>query len=393
MIREAFKLIDQNEVIKVVKDLVSINSVMPPHNVEKEIGNYVLDYMKSKGVESEIQQVAPERFNVICKLKGEKKNPAIIFTGHMDTVPVSEDETKLWNTDPFRGEIINGNLYGRGSTDMKGGLGSAMVALGTLSEHGIVPPNDIILVATVDEETIMLGSKKLINTHFIKNAKKMVVCEPTNLELHPVCRGRTWAEIKLKGKTAHASVPKEGINAIDKAVTFINRLNEYKIPHDKHELLGNSFWNVTEIKGGLGPAIIPDECTITLDVRLVPGQTSQDIWLQVGKILDELREEVQDFDSSIEIIETRDPWETPVNDSIVTTMEKSMKNIDLPILYGGFLGTTDGTELRKSGTGIDTVIFGPGRVELAHKENEYVSIHQLVEAAKVYIETMVSFEE
>jgi acetylornithine deacetylase/succinyl-diaminopimelate desuccinylase-like protein len=276
---------------------------------------------------------------------------------------------------------------------MKGGLGAAMVAMGTLSEHKIVPPNDIILVATVDEEETMLGSKAVVNTHFIENAKKMVVCEPTNMELHPVCRGRTWAEIKLKGRAAHGSVRGEGINAIDKAVILMNRLNEYNIPHERHELMGESYWHVTEINGGLGPAIVPDQCTINLDVRLVPGQTSQDIWSQVDGILDELKEEVEDFDASIEIIETRDPWETSKNDAIVTTLEKAIKNIDLPVIHGGCLGTTDGTELRKSGVGIETVIIGPGHINLAHKENEYVSLDQLVQTAKIYINTMVCFEE
>lgn len=390
-IEQIVKLINPNEVINLVKDMVSIKSVLPPHSVEREIGNYVINYMKSKGVNVETQEVEAGRFNIICKVKGKKSDSSIMFTGHLDTVPVSKNERELWNTNPFKGEIVEERLYGRGSADMKGGLGAAMAALGALSADNITPSCDVILLATVDEEGMMLGSKAIVNTHYTDNVKKLVVCEPTNMEIVTLCKGRTWADIKVFGEAAHASGENVGINAVDKAVTLINNLSQYNIPHVPHSVVGNSFWQVTEISGGLAPAIIPDQCTLTLDARLVPGQTTEDIWSDVEKIILSLKEKDPDFNAEINIIEERDPWETAKNDLFVKNMEQSINSLGLPVVYAGCLGTTDGTVLRKAG--MDTIIIGPGDISSAHKENESVSIKQLVQAAQVYLNVMVSWKD
>lgn len=389
-VEQICKLIDPDEVIDVVKDMVNIKSVIPPHSVEEEMGNYVIDYMESKGVNVKTQEIGPGRFNVICKVEGEKSIPSIMFTGHLDTVPVSQNEINLWKTNPFQAEIIGDKLYGRGSADMKGGLGAAMVALGALSSHKITPACDIVLLATADEEGMMLGSKAIVHTPFTENVKKLVVCEPTDMEIVTICKGRTWADMKVFGEAAHASGENAGINAIDKATILMNRLAQYNIPYEPHSVVGNSFWQVTEINGGMGPAIIPDQCTFTLDARLVPGQTTKDIWSDVEKIIESLKKEDPDFKAEINVIEERDPWETTKTDLFVKNMENSIKSLGLPIVYAGCLGTTDGTVLRKAG--MDSIIFGPGDITLAHKENENVSITQLIQAAQVYLHSMISWK-
>ncbi|MGI6552182.1 MAG: M20 family metallopeptidase [Bacillota bacterium] len=381
-------LIKPDELIKVVQDLVKIKSINPPGE-EAEVAEYVRDYMQARDVPTEICEISPNRYNVVSRLKGQGNGPALIFTGHMDVVSISEEERKRWIVEPFSGEIRGGYLYGRGSVDMKAGLGAAMVALGSLSKQGLIPRSDILLVATVDEEDLMRGAKALIETDLLSGASHVVVCEPTNMHLATCSRGRTWAEVNVAGETAHASREGAGINAINRAVLLINRMLNYSIPHQKHPVLGGSFWQATMIKGGIEPAIIPDSCSIIVDARLVPGQTPDDIWGHMQEIINDLGKEVPGFAADIKIVEKREPWETPDDDVLVCKLTDACQKADLPVERIGFLGTTDGTVFRRAG--MEAVIIGPGDLALAHKENERVLISQLIKACEVYYLTMLAW--
>ncbi|MEN3002815.1 M20 family metallopeptidase [Dehalobacterium formicoaceticum] len=378
--------INPDEVVKVVQDMVRLKSINPP-GLEKRMSEYVKNYMISKNIPTETLEFATDRYNVISRLKGKGEENPIIFTGHMDVVPVSKDEEKRWQTDPFGGEIFDGNLHGRDSSDMKAGLGAAMVAMGYLAENGIVPPGDIILVATVDEEALMGGAKSIIKTDVIADAKNVVVCEPTGMELVTCCRGRTWADITVKGLTAHASQKGAGINAIDRTLMLMNKMAGYEIPHQEHPYLGTSFWQITVIKGGVEPAIVPDRCTITVDARLVPGQMPQDIWNLMEQLIAEIKEEVPDFEAEIEILDQREPWVTPADDPMIQKIKGAYEVLSMPYRENGFSGTTDGTIFRR--IGMEAVIIGPGDLACVHKENEKVSLEQLAQAVQLYLITML----
>ncbi|SMB92319.1 succinyl-diaminopimelate desuccinylase [Desulfonispora thiosulfatigenes DSM 11270] len=384
-IDELEKLINFTEVIEVVQNLIKISSENPPGD-EYFVGKYIINYMESAGIKTEIQEISPERFNVISRLKGDGTLPPIIFTGHMDVVPVKEDELARWTVDPYSGTIKDEYVLGRGAITMKGGLGAAMVAMATLARSNLKPAGDIIFLATVDGEDVMRGAKAIINTHYISDAKRIVVCKPTDMNLVTVCKGRTWADIKVLGKSAHASIPGAGINAIDRAIRLIEALSNHKIPHQYHELVGSSFWQVTLIKGGIEAAIIPESCTITVDARLVPGQNPDEIWKYVEGLINYLKIEIPDFEASIHVIDKREPWETN-DEEFIAKIEKAHNIMGKKVVKNGYLGTTDATVLRR--LGIESVIIGPGQIKYAHKEDEKVSIEQLKDAVKLYLLMMV----
>ncbi|MFZ7101269.1 MAG: M20 family metallopeptidase [Peptococcaceae bacterium] len=386
-LQEPAEYIKRDQVVKVVQDLVKFSSVNPPGR-EKAVAEYLKGYLTVRNITTKTVAISQDRYNVVARLKGKGEAPPVVFTGHMDVVPVSKEERKRWLTEPFSGEIMDGCIYGRGAADMKGGLGAAMVAMVTLANSGITPPGDIILAATVDEEDLMRGAKALVNSDVISDARKIVVCEPTNLELVTCSRGRTWAEITVKGQTAHASQQGAGINAIERAVMLMDKIKNHQIPHEKHNLLGNSFWQITLIGGGIEPAIIPDSCTITVDARLVPGQLPDDIWGEMKKLIRELEKETPGFSADIEIIEGREPWETSEDDLLIHALARACECVGVPVRKGGFLATSDGTILRR--LGMEAVIIGPGDLSAVHMENERVSIKQLIQSAQIYFLTMLN---
>lgn len=383
---EIVNKIDTSQIIKVVQDLVKMPSITPPGK-EESVAEYIKKFMHDRNIPTDIMAASPNRYNVISRIKGKGEADPVIITGHMDVVPVGDEERKLWLTDPFGGEIINGYLHGRGSVDMKGGLGAAMVAMGNVASSGILPPGDIIFVATVDEEDFMRGAKALLESELIADAKKVIVCEPSNLELQTCSRGRTWADVTVKGMTAHASRQGAGINAIKRAVLLMNRMADYQIPYEEHRFLGESFWQINLISGGIEPAMVPDSCTITVDARLVPGQMPQDIWDELEKLVNQIKIDVPDFKADINIIEAREPWETPADDWIIKNLKEAYHSLQIPLKESGFLATSDGTIFRRMG--MEAVIVGPGDLALAHKENEKVAVEQLIQATKLYMLTML----
>jgi succinyl-diaminopimelate desuccinylase len=219
-------LINVNDLIRMTQKMVQIPSINPPGD-EAEVAKYVRSYFQSKGIKTVTQEVLPGRYNVIARLKGKGEAPALMFSSHMDVVPVSAYEAKRWDFGPFSGAIDNGYLHGRGSADAKGGLAAVMTAMGSLSDNKIRPKGDIVLAATVDEENLMRGAKELIESPLVSDVERAICCEPTNLEVQTCSKGRMWAEVTVFGQTAHASVKGAGVNAIHRALRVMTKMEAH----------------------------------------------------------------------------------------------------------------------------------------------------------------------
>ena len=374
------------DVVEVVSKLVSFQSYNPGSD-EYDIANYIKQFMENLNIPVQLVPISDRRFNVIARLKGQGKAKPILFCGHMDVVPVNETEREKWNTDPYTPSIIGDELYGRGSADMKGGVGAAMVAMKALHDEGVVPPGDVLFCGTVDEEAVMLGAKALLQSDILKDVKHMVICEPSEMKLFCCCRGRTWADVKVLGESGHASIEGVGNNAITHAIKFVNEINSTKFSIPAHEILGNVFWQVTMIDGGLEPAIIPDTCYVTVDARLIPNTHSEYIWEQVRKILSRMHEEDPRFNAELHIIESREAFECDTALPLVALARQSFETVNIPIEYGGASYTTDGAHLGK--LDMDMIIIGPGNIATAHRQNEHVPIDQLKQAAEAYYQMMI----
>lgn len=373
-------------VLPIVKKLVQYPSVIPGSD-EFEVASYVKTFMEDLHIPVEVIPISERRFNVVARIKGQNLAAPIAFNGHMDVVPVNETERRKWKSDPFSPWIEDGFLYGRGTSDMKGGLGAAMAAMQFLQENHIQPPGDVVLVATVDEEDIMRGAKALINTACLQDIKNMIICEPSDMQLMFCSRGRTWADVTVKGESGHASIEGNGNNAILQAFKLMQAVNTHIIPAATHSILGKSFWQITVIHGGVEPAMVPDTCVVTVDARLVPGQTTQEIWRQLDHLLEELHQQDSRFQASLQIIESRNPWETSLESPLAQLIKHCCQQTNLPEHYSGFLATADGAVFSR--LAMDMAIIGPGTLEKSHQQNECVAICQLEQAAQLYLTLML----
>lgn len=375
----------EDELLQTLQNAVKIKSINPPGS-ELEMCEFVYDFMKDTGIETYKIEVEKNRYDIVSILRSNKQTPGIIFTGHMDVVPVSEDESTRWKVGPFSGIVKDGFLYGRGSSDMKSGLCSAMVAMKYIKENRIEINRDIALVATVDEEDGMKGSKALIGNELLENFREVVVCEPTSLEVCNISRGRTYGTIDIKGKTGHASQGSSNGNAILIANKIIDKMMNTDLSDKAHEEFGSSFWQPLAIHAEVDPWVVPDDCQLNIDARLVPGHYSDDIWHRMDNIISEVKNEIPDLHVNTTILDRREPWITDLNSELMVNIKEIYDELDYDFITKDFKGTTDGTMLRKDGR--DVVIVGPGLLSGVHKENEKVLISNLYRALSLYIEIM-----
>jgi len=383
-----FDYINDDELRSFFAGAVKIPSINPPGN-EAPMVQYIEDFLKTYMIDYERIPVEGNRCDIVARVRGKTRQNSIIFTGHMDVVPVSDEERRRWNVDPFGAEIRDGILFGRGSSDMKSGLTAALYAMAVLQRHGIVPPTDIIFAATIDEENYMKGSKKLLNSPLFDGARSLVVCEPTDLKLCIKGKGRTWADVCVRGKTAHGSQAGGGDNAIYTAINLIEKIKHTELTGYSSAENGESFWRTLAIQAGVEPQVVPDTCVFTVDARLAVGHPIDAVWAQLDKLIAALHREVSTAQVSYTVIDRRSSWGTAESDPLVQRCKTALKTVDLPYILDIFAGSTDGSVLVTQG--LVPVIIGPGNLAVVHRENEHITLSQVYQAARLYLSMMLGF--
>ncbi|WP_227764267.1 M20 family metallopeptidase [Zhaonella formicivorans] len=372
--------IDIEEVVEFLQQLVQSNSVNPPGG-ELQVAQAVARKLASYGISNQVDTFAEGRANVTGIIRGTGKKGALLFNGHLDTVPPGENP---WEYDPFSGTVIDGRMYGRGTVDMKSGLAALVMAACLLKKSGIKLQGDLIVAGTAGEESDSIGAKLLVESGLLQNLQAMVIAEPSSLKLFTAHKGCLWLEITTFGQTAHGAMPEQGANAIRHMNRFLHELEQFDFTCSPHFLLGNPTINVGTISGGIKTNVVPDKCTATIDIRTVPGMDHSRILAQIKDILDRL-DSFPGFQTEIKVINERVPVETDAKEAIIKaagTVKKFLGHTDLK-LYGVNYYTD--ASIFVPATGVPALIMGPGDEKLAHQPNESVDIHEVMEAIKFYI--------
>lgn len=383
--------INETELLETTKELIEIRSENPPGSYEK-ITEYVERKWRDIGLKTRVVDVPDGevkkcgletgRINIIGIL-GDNSESGLILDGHTDTVSAGVG----WTVNPFEATVRNSRVYGRGATDMKGGLSAMTVAAESLIRADIGLESNLILTATVDDEIASpLGIKYLLDHDLVK-ARNAVCCEgtsslPGTVDINTCFGGRLWVRITTKGKSAHGAKPQEGINAITKMMNLSERIQSIALP--SHRIYGNSTVNLGMISGGLRPNIVPDACTATFDFRFGPPTLTDQVIEKINSTVAKMREDDREFVSrEIEVSERRDPFEMPENHEFVSTLSRTIERITgaFPRLTPA-LGSGNAYHLWKAG--IPAVFCGPGDPALFHKSDESVSLTSILNCARIY---------
>lgn len=407
--QQAANAVDKSRLIKLCQDLVQIRSVYEENlegkvlSSEKACADFIYEHFKSLGLDPVMEYPEATRPNVIVDWAGKKfdgnKHKTLMFEGHTDVV--TEGNPDDWEHPPFSATIKDGNLYGRGTADMKAGIAAAIIALEAVMQVAPELTGRIRFGIVSDEEGLMLGIKDFIKQGWADEVDAAIICEPEENELCLFQKGAMRVACTVKGKMSHGAMPYAGKNPIPALARFITAIENFQDEEQKrlgeHQYLGYPWFTPTIIqsppsgKGEPQLNVMPAEAYMTLDIRTVPGQDHDAIFRHLKTLAKKACQSDKLLNIDLDCFESR-PWtQTTDDDPIVQSIETVYPNImnEAP-RYGGVPGATDGTFL-SAWKDIPIVTIGPGDRLIPHQKNEFVNIEEMYQSAKLYAASAIHY--
>ena len=317
----------------------------------------------------------------------------IALDGHVDTVDIGD--RSLWDRDPFSAEIEDGVLYGRGTSDMKGGVASSVYAGGLVKQRGVPDDVTLLVTATVQEEDCDgLCWQYIVNEDGIR-PELVVITEPTSLRVYRGHRGRMEMQVHTTGISCHGSAPERGVNAVYKMAGIIADIEALNERLEPREPLGKGTVTISEIRS-TSPSLcaVADGCTIHLDRRLTIGETEATAVAEI-----EALPSVQAANATITVLDYAVPsytgleyptrkyyptWELPAEATGTKAALAAHQSAFGESAEVGFWVFSTNAVATAGMLGIPTIGFGPGHEKFAHAPNEQVEIEHLVRCSAFY---------
>lgn len=359
---------------------------------EKGVSEELTKFFKENGFDD----VHVDKYgNTIGHIKGSKPGPKIVFDGHMDTVPVTDESE--WQYPPFEAEIHDGKIYGRGTSDMKGALASMAVAASNFKEKtGGDFAGEIFVAGIVHEECFEGVAAREVSAY--AKPDYVIIGEASNCNVKIGQRGRAEIKIEVLGKPAHSANPEKGINAVYKMCKVIDAIKTLKPTH--HDRLGDGILELVDIKSSPfpGASVVPEKCVATYDRRLLVNETKESVLAPINELLEKLMKEDSELKVKAyytkadekcftnEIIEGErffPGWIFDEDEDWVEKVVAKLKDKGQTPEITQYNFCTNGSHYAGEAK-IKTLGIGPSRENLAHTVNEYIEISELEKVVDSY---------
>lgn len=367
-------MIYEETAVELTKDLVRIESF----SVEgkQRILQYMYDRIKREtNANVQIYDKNTENPFLIAHYKNGD-GYKLLLHGHLDTVSLEGI------SDPLNPIEIDGEIYGRGSCDMKSGTACHYAAFKYICDQELT--GDVYLMFSTDEETYAKQTVTAFERGLLPKCYLGIITEPTNQKLITAQKGDAWIEVEFIGESAHSSTPEQGNNAIYMACEFILAYKEYteeSYKKNPHHLLGEAKMNVGLINGGVEPNSVPSSCKVVIDKRYLPNESMEQFEAEIKGVAEQLKIKDPTFNYSIKPLVDCTPMEfdsrTDKFQELKHILEEELgREIEVSV-FGGW---AEGGTLAKYN--VDTLYFGPGNSDYAHTVNERVGIQSIQTVTK-----------
>lgn len=394
----------KDEVVSFLQDLVRVPSVTGD---EGPIQDFIAAELEAMGLSIDlwepdwealrkhpgyvqVEQGYEGRPNLVATLKGEGGGRSLLFNGHVDVIPAGPSEG--WVFGPWSGELDEDRVHGRGSSDMKAGLAAMTMAVKSIVASDVRLKGDVILEFTVDEELSGNGTLACVQKGYSADAG--ICCETSSMRIQPGSIGRIWFELTVRGKAAGIQRHWEGVSAIEKGYLVAQAVAEFeewrmgRVAHPLYPVIREAIpCAIGVFESGSYHSAFPDVCTLKGSMATVPGEDADDVKRRFTEfILDRSIDDdwLREHPPEVRFVGYfAEPSEIPIDSAIVECLSDAYRAVSSsePIISGRE-GAADTRHLNTYG-GTPTVIFGPGRSEQMHANNEWAAVDDLVTATKI----------
>jgi acetylornithine deacetylase len=404
----------REEAVELLKAMVQKKSIQGNEAPAQQI---VISYLEKLGLPVDVWDIDPEKLasnlfflserkefsnspNVAAVLKGSGGGRSILLNGHIDVVP--EGDLDKWSVDPYGGIVKDGKMYGRGTTDMKGGSVSLLMAMEAIINSGITLKGDVIFESVIEEESGGAGTLDATLRNYVADAA--IIPEPTCMKLFIKQQGSMWFRISIDGRSAHGGTRYEGVSALEKAWLIHRAI--LNLEESRNSGISDPLYqhvpiplpiNVGKITGGNWPSSVPD--LVILEGRIGVGPEEE-----IGNAKKELTECIEKVCATDQWLKTHPakveffggqwvPNSVSADHPFVATVSGNFKQMfQEEIVVEASPWGTDAGILGAQG-GITTLVIGPGETRVAHYPDEYIEIDKMIEAAKLFAGVIVDWCE
>ncbi len=385
MLEEIINKLDDSYTIQLTKEMINIPSVT---GEEEALGQYIKNKLESYGMDTELHYATDKRPNVYGTMQGEKVGKRMNFNAHSDTVPVGDD----WETDPFKADVIDGKIYGRGACDMKSGIACTLNMLRAIADSGTSFNGELSFSGVIDQEATDIGVMAMMKKKKWKTLDGVVLtysyCGNKTKPIPLGLTGKILYNINVKGKAAHGFRPHLGINAVEDAARIIANLDKLKLK--AHQEFGKGTVCTLKTEGGYQKysVVVPESARFEVNRLLVPGES-------IEYALDAMELLVRSLDLDSEITVGIKP---PKYEPYIASKEEPLmmildgvysKVMGMPPLYEYAFGITN-ANIFQGEYGIQCIHLGPERGN-AHGPNEHVKLEWLPMISEMYARIAYQF--
>ncbi|MFJ6297886.1 M20 family metallopeptidase [Streptomyces griseoviridis] len=376
-----------SEVLTLLTALVARNSTTPTGE-EESTAALLAAHLAAGGFTTGTERLAPGRVNLTARRVLGDGGPVLMLNSHLDVVPAGGG----WSSPPFEPAVRDGRLYGRGSADAKGPLAAMACAAvevaravdaGLLDLHG-----ELVFSGVSQEEGDSMGARRLVadleGRGLLPDA--VIVGEPTGMRLLTAHKGSVRPVVEVTGVSAHAATPHAGVNAITGAAALIALFEEYaaSLAGPGHPLLGPPTCTPVLVSGGEAPNAVPERCRVTLDRRLLPGETQESVLAEVDAVLAVFNAGQHGARAAVAECapSTGGPSETPSDHPFVALCRRALAAEGADDSLGGLTVNCDMTHFRAAG--VPALVCGPGRLDVMHAVDEHIVVAELEESVGLF---------